>query len=59
MIEGFPKPENAEKRVFWNTDKPKMFAFKSKKMDNVLDKNTEQTKSQRIYLSMARMSYNV
>ena len=32
-IEDFPKLENSEKKVCWNTDKPKTSAYKSEKVD--------------------------
>ena len=38
---------------------PKTCAYRSTKMDKTLDNNTEQNESQKIYESMACMSYNV
>ena len=36
-------------------DKPKIYAYKSSKIDKVLDKSTEQKYSQKIFVSMARI----
>ena len=43
----------------WNKENPKTNAYVSKKIDNTSEKNTYESKSQKIYASMARVSSNI
>ena len=47
-----------DKKVHWNTEKPKTRAYRSTKIDKMLENSTYQSKSQKIYASMAHISFN-
>ena len=43
----------------WNKENTKTSAYVSKKIDKTPEKNTYESKSQKIYASMARVSSNI
>ena len=52
------KPETLDKKLHWNTEKPKTRAYISKKIDNTSEDSTDEIKSQNIYAYMVQMSIN-
>ena len=58
LLQIFPKPDTSDKKVHWNTKKPKTCAYISKKIHKTPENSTDESESQNIYVSMARMSTN-
>ena len=47
FIANFLKPDTSNKKVHWNTEKPKACAYRSKKIDNTPEKITEESSHRR------------
>ena len=58
FIANFPKTDILDKKVYWNTRNPKTRVYIFTKIDKTLENSTDESRSQKIYTSMARMSTN-
>ena len=58
FITNYPKPDTSEKKVHWNTEKPKTRAYRSTKIYKTPDNSTYKSNPQKIYMSMEHMSSN-
>ena len=58
FIDIFLKPDTSNKKFHWNTKKPKICAYISKKIDKTPENITEEIKSQKIYAPIAHMYSN-
>ena len=52
------KLDTLDKKVHRNRENPKTRAYRSKKIDKTMENSTDESDSQKIYTSMARMSTN-
>ena len=58
FIANFPKTDILDKKVYWNTRNPKTRVYIFTKIDKTLENSTDESRSQKIYTSMARMFTN-
>ena len=58
FITNVPKLETPDKKVYWNTEKPKTCAYRSTKINKKSENSTDQSNSQKIYVSMAYVYSN-
>ena len=58
FIAYFTKPDNSDKKVHWSTENHKTRVYRSTKIGKTSENSTNETESQKIYASMARMSTN-
>ena len=58
FIKIFPKPDTSDNKVHWNTEKLKTCAYRLTKIDKTSENITDESESQKIYTSMARMYSN-
>ena len=59
FITNFPEPDTLNRKIHRNMEKPKTHAYRSTKIDKIMEKSTDQSESQNMYASMACMPYNV
>ena len=58
FITKFQEPDTSDEKVHWNTENPKTHTYRLTKIDKMSDNSTDESESQKIYKSMARMSTN-
>ena len=59
FIENCPKSYTPDKKVHWNTEKPKSLAYRLTKIDKTSENSKYESESQKIYASMAHICITI